>query len=44
MQEEKTEEYFNRALMEMGVNTGIVLALVFSLFLARSIRKGSNSK
>ena len=44
MQEEKTEEYFNRALIEMGVNTEIVLALVFSLFLARSIRKGSNSK
>ena len=44
MQEEKSEEYFNRALTEMGVNTGIVLALVFSLFLARSIRKGTNSK
>ena len=42
MQEEKTSEYFNRALIEMGVNTGIVLALVFSLFLARSMRRGNN--
>jgi uncharacterized membrane protein (DUF373 family) len=42
MQEEKTSEYFNRALIEMGVNTGIVLALVFSLFLARSMRSGKS--
>jgi uncharacterized membrane protein (DUF373 family) len=42
MQEEKTTQYFNRALIEMGVNTGIVLALVFSLFLARSMRRGNN--
>jgi uncharacterized membrane protein (DUF373 family) len=39
MQEEKTTEKFNRALIEMGVNTGIVLALVFGLFLARAARK-----
>ena len=39
MQEEKTNQYFNRALTEMGVNTGIVLALVFGLFLARAARK-----
>jgi len=39
MQEQKTDQYFNRALIEMGVNTGIVLALVFGLFLARAARK-----
>ena len=44
MQEQKSTEYFNRALIEMGVNTGIVLALVFSLFLARSIRKSNSNK
>jgi uncharacterized membrane protein (DUF373 family) len=38
MEKEKTTEYFNRALMEMGVNTGIVLALVFALFLSRAAR------
>jgi hypothetical protein len=43
MQEEKTAEKFNRALTEMGVNTGIVLALVFGLFLARAARKPSKS-
>ena len=44
MEKKKTTEYFNRALMEMGVNTGIVLALVFALFLARAARSASNSK
>ena len=44
MQEQKSTEYFNRALIEMGVNTGIVLALVFSLFLARSMRKSNGNK
>jgi len=44
MQEQKSNEYFNRALIEMGVNTGIVLALVFSLFLARSMRKSNSNK
>ena len=38
MEKTKTTEYFNRALKEMGVNTGIVLALVFALFLARGSR------
>jgi hypothetical protein len=38
MEKTKTAEYFRRALMEMGVNTGIVLALVFALFLARAAR------
>jgi hypothetical protein len=41
MEKKKTTEYFNRALMEMGVNTGIVLALVFALFLARAARASS---
>ena len=44
MQEEKTTEYFNRSLIEMGVNTGIVLALVFALFLSRSARRASAAK
>ena len=39
MQEVKTDKYFNHALIEMGVNTGIVLALVFALFLSRAARK-----
>jgi len=30
--------------MEMGVNTGIVLALVFALFLARAARAKGSSK
>ena len=41
MESQKTDEFFKRALMEMGVNTGIVLTLVFALFLARSARKSS---
>ena len=32
MEKDKTAEAFNRSLIEMGVNTGIVLALVFALF------------
>ena len=44
MEKEKTTEYFNRALIEMGVNTGIVLALVFALFLSRAARKGNPAK
>ena len=36
---EKSTEYFNRALMEMGVNTGIVVGLVFALFLARAANR-----
>ena len=42
--EKETTKYFNRALMEMGVNTGIVLALVFALFLARAARARSATK
>lgn len=42
MEQQKTTEYFNRALTEMGVNTGIVLALVFALFLSRAARKNNN--
>lgn len=42
MEKDKTTEAFNRSLMEMGVNTGIVVALVFALFLSRSARKSEN--
>jgi uncharacterized membrane protein (DUF373 family) len=38
MEKMQTTEYFNRSLIEMGVNAGIVLALVFALFLARAAR------
>jgi hypothetical protein len=43
MEKEKTEEYFNRALIEMGVNTGIVLTLVFALFLSRAARSSAKN-
>lgn len=43
MGSEKSNESFRRALMEMGVNTGIVLALVFAIFLSRSARKNNLS-
>jgi len=43
MEKKKTTEYFNRALMEMGVNTGIVVALVFALFLARAARSARSN-
>ena len=39
MEKDKSTELFNRSLYEMGVNTGIVLALVFALFLSRSANK-----
>jgi uncharacterized membrane protein (DUF373 family) len=39
MEKDKTTEAFNRSLLEMGINTGIVVALVFALFLSRSARK-----
>jgi uncharacterized membrane protein (DUF373 family) len=42
MEKEKTDQYFNRALVEMGVNTGIVLTLVFALFLSRAARISSS--
>jgi len=44
LDQEKSGELFNRALIEMGVNTGIVLALVFALFLARAARKANSAK
>jgi len=44
LDQEKSQELFNRALIEMGVNTGIVLALVFALFLARAARKANSAK
>ena len=42
MEKEKSTEFFNRALTEMGVNTGIVVALVFALFLSRAARISSS--
>ena len=44
LDQEKSRELFNRALIEMGVNTGIVLALVFALYLARAARKANSAK
>jgi uncharacterized membrane protein (DUF373 family) len=44
MEKSKSTEYFNRSLMEMGVNTGIVVALVFALFLSRAARKPAAAK
>lgn len=44
MQEEKTDKAFNHAITEMGVNTGIVLALVFALFLSRAARRNAAEK
>lgn len=44
MEKDKETEAFTRSLYEMGVNTGIVLALVFALFLSRSARKAKESK
>jgi uncharacterized membrane protein (DUF373 family) len=44
LDQEKSREHFNRALIEMGVNTGIVLALVFALFLARAARKANSAQ
>ena len=37
LERDRTTEVFNRSLTEMGVNAGIVLALVFALFLSKSI-------
>ena len=44
MEKSKSTEYFNRSLMEMGVNTGIVVALVFALFLSRAASKPGAAK
>jgi uncharacterized membrane protein (DUF373 family) len=44
MEKSKSTEYFNRSLMEMGVNTGIVVALVFALFLSRAARRPGAAK
>ena len=40
LETERTTESFNHALTEMGVNAGIVLTLVFALFLSRSTKSG----
>jgi hypothetical protein len=44
MEKKKTTEFFYRALIEMGVNTGIVLTLVFALFLSRAARARGAAK
>jgi uncharacterized membrane protein (DUF373 family) len=44
MAKERTNQYFNRALTEMGVNTGIVIALVFALFLSRAAHRARPEK
>jgi hypothetical protein len=42
---EKTTEYFNRTLIEMGVNTGIVLVLVLRYsYLAQPEDLGPSNK
>jgi uncharacterized membrane protein (DUF373 family) len=43
MEKDKLGPNFNRSLYEMGVNTGIVLALVFALFLSRSGRRSKTN-
>lgn len=40
LERDHSAEAFNRSLTEMGVNAGIVLALVFALFLSRSTNRG----
>ena len=44
MEKMQTSKYFDRSLIEMGVNAGIVLALVFALFLARSARAARSAR
>ena len=36
----KSDEAFNRAIYEMGLNAGIVVALVFAFFLSKSALRG----
>jgi uncharacterized membrane protein (DUF373 family) len=36
----KSDQAFNRALYEMGLNAGIVVALVFAFFLSKSALRG----
>ena len=38
----KSDEAFRRAISEMGLNAGIVVALVFAFFLSKSALRGSN--
>ena len=37
----KSDEAFRRAIYEMGLNAGIVVALVFAFFLSKSALRGS---
>jgi uncharacterized membrane protein (DUF373 family) len=39
LETQKPWEYFKRAMMELGVNTGIVITLVFAIFLSRSLQR-----
>jgi hypothetical protein len=37
----KSDEAFRRAIAEMGLNAGIVVALVFAFFLSKAALRGS---
>jgi len=39
----KSDEAFRRAIYEMGLNAGIVVALVFAFFLSKSALRGSKN-
>ena len=39
----KSDEAFRRAIYEMGLNAGIVVALVFAFFLSKSALRGSRN-
>lgn len=41
LETEKTDELFTRSLYELGINTGIVVALVVSIYLSRSLKRNS---
>ncbi len=36
LESQKSDSYFNRSLLELGVNTGVVVALVFGIYLSRA--------
>jgi uncharacterized membrane protein (DUF373 family) len=44
LESEKSDQSFNRAMAEMGINTGIVVTLVFAIFLSRFARKSKTLK
>jgi hypothetical protein len=35
--DEKSEAAFNRAVIELGINSAIVVALVFAIFLSKTV-------